>query len=142
MSADLYQAFLASQDTLRVFRGGRLIFSSTKDRLLPLLDFLTESGAGKEPVTIMDRVMGNGAACLAVLASADEVWSPLGSELGIETLDAFGIVHHLDAVVPRILQDDGVSLCPMEALSIDKTPEEFYAALKARIAAASKAAPR
>jgi hypothetical protein len=139
MSADLYRAFLASDDTLRVFRGGTLVFSSTKDRLLPLLDFLADSGTGEGPVTIMDRVMGNAAACLSVLAGASEVWSPLGSELGIATLDAYGIARHLDEVVPRILQDDGVSLCPMEALSTDKSPEEFYAALKARIAAAEQA---
>ncbi|MCJ7605170.1 MAG: DUF1893 domain-containing protein [Dehalococcoidales bacterium] len=135
MSADLYQTFLASDDTLRVYRAGTLIFSSTKDRLLPLVDFLEGFGRGSEPVLVYDKVMGNAAACLAVLANAREVYSPMGSELAVATLDDYGITHHLDEVVPFILQDDGVSMCPMEELSIDKEPEDFYEALKARIAA-------
>lgn len=134
MSADLYAAFLASDDTLRVYRTATLIFSSDKDRLLPLVDFLAEFGRGSEPVLICDKIMGNAAACLAVLANAREVYSPMGSELAVTTLDEYGINHHLDEIVPFILQDDGVSMCPMEELSIDKDPEDFYEALKARIA--------
>jgi hypothetical protein len=134
MPADLFRAFLASDDTLRVYEDGRLVFSSKKDRLLPLMEYIA-GGAGERPVTIFDKVTGNAAALLAVKAGCDEVYSPLGSDLAVGTLDEYGVRHHLVRTVPFILRDDGTGLCPMEQLSIGKGPEEFYLTLKARIAA-------
>jgi hypothetical protein len=130
---DLFTAFLDSSDTLRIYSKDKLIFSSEKDRLMPLMEYLKQSGRGEEPVIIFDKVIGNAAACLAVKAHAREVYSPLGSELGIKTLEKHKITHHLDSVVPYIMRDDGQDMCPMEKLSIDKTPEEFYQEMKKRI---------
>ena len=79
--------------------------------------------------------MGNAAALLSVKADCREVWSPLGSELAIKTLDRYNVTHHLNTIVPYITQADGETMCPMEKLSIDKEPEEFYRVLKARIEA-------
>jgi hypothetical protein len=134
MYTDLYRAFLDSDDTLRIYRDEALIYKSEKDRLLPLMEYLGENGV-KEPVTIFDKVMGNGAALLAVKANCHEVYSPLGSKLGIETLEKHDIKYHLDKVVPYIMRPDGKYMCPMEKLSVDKTPEEFYKEMKARIEA-------
>ena len=67
---------------------------------------------------------------------AGEVASPLGSELAVKTLEKHGISYYLDATVPFILRADGVRMCPMEELSIDKIPDEFYAALKERMESA------
>jgi hypothetical protein len=135
MYTDLYRAFLSSDDTLRIFREEKLVFSSKKDRLLPLMDYINGHGPGQQPVTIFDKIMGNAAALLAVKASCREVYSPLGSELGIKTLKKHKITHHLDETVPVIMRDDGKDMCPMEKLSIDKTPEEFYTEMKKRIEA-------
>jgi len=33
------------------------------------------------------------------------------------------------------MRDDGKDMCPMEKLSMDKTPEEFYTEMKKRIEA-------
>ncbi len=133
MSAGLFPAFLASDDTLRIYADGTLIFSSKKDRLLPLMEFIGQQATGGRPVTIFDKIMGNAAALLAVKANCREVYSPLGSELAIRTLEEYGIKRHLTSTVPYILRDDSQELCPMEQLSIGKKPEEFYLALKARI---------
>jgi hypothetical protein len=133
MPADLFDSFLASDDTLRIYQGETLVFSSKKDRLLPLMEYIDAPGARGQPVVIYDKIMGNAAALLAVRANCRETWSPLGSELAVRTLDRYGIRHHLTRTVPRILQDDGRSLCPMEALSIGKDPEGFYRALQARM---------
>jgi hypothetical protein len=130
---ELFKDFLAGDDTLRIYRGESLVFSSKKDRLMPLMDYIREDGHGTLPVTIFDKVMGNGAACLVVKANGSEVYSPLGSELAVETLKEHNIKYHLDKVVPHIMRDDGKDMCPMEKLSIDKTPEEFYTELKKRI---------
>ena len=129
----LFKEFMASDDTLRIYRGEKMIFSSKKDRLMPLMDYIKANGSGGEPVIIFDKVIGNAAACLAAKVNAVEVFSPLGSELGIKTLKEHNIKYHLDATVPYIMRDDGRDMCPMEKLSIDKTPEEFYTEMKKRI---------
>ena len=129
---DLYKAFLTSDDTLMIYREEKLVFSSQNERLMPLMDYL-HSNVDLEPVVIFDKVMGNAASCLTVQANAKEVFSPLGSELGIKTLKKNKITYHLDKVVPYIMQDNGVDMCPMEKLSKDKTPEEFYGEMKRRV---------
>ena len=133
MPADLYQEFLTSDDKLRIYVGDMLAFASKKDRLLPLMEYLASHGAICQTVIIYDRIMGNAAALLAVRANASEVYSPLGSELGIKTLKKHHIKYHLDEVVPCIMRDDGKGMCPMEELSIGKEPEEFYRVMKSRI---------
>lgn len=133
MSADLFRTFLASDDTLRIYRGGKLVFSSKKDRLLPLMDYLAARKAAPDNLIIYDKIMGNAAALLAVVVKAAGVFSPLGSELAIRTLDRYGVKYNLTEVVPFILRDDGQGLCPMEQLSIGKSPDEFYQIMKEKI---------
>ncbi len=100
---------------------------------MPLMEYLGGAASQHKNVTIFDKVMGNAAALLSVKAGCREVRSPLGSELAVKTLDRYSITHHLTATVPFITQADGKTMCPMEKLSIDKEPEEFYRVLKARI---------
>jgi hypothetical protein len=135
---DLFQAFLASDDTLQIYRGRRLVFSSKKERLLPLMDYIAARKSVRSPLFIYDKIMGNAAALLAVVVKASEVYSPLGSELAVKTLEQYGIKYHLTKIVPFIIRDDGKGMCPMEQLSIGKSPEEFYAIMKARIEAGQR----
>jgi hypothetical protein len=133
MPADLFQAFLDSDDTLRIYRGNKLVFCSKKDRLFPLMEYIAAHDDRQHPVLIYDKIMGNAAALLAVVVGAAGVFSPLGSELAVKTLDRHGIKYQLTKIVPFIMRDDGRGLCPMEQLSIGKSPEEFYKIMKARI---------
>jgi hypothetical protein len=133
MAADRFQAFLDSADTLRIYADERLIFSSKKDRLLPLMQYIGRREKGRGPVAIYDKIMGNAAALLCIKVKANEVFSPLGSELALKTLEGNGIKHHLLKTVPFIMRDDGQGMCPMEQLSIGKGPEEFYRLMKAKI---------
>jgi hypothetical protein len=135
MYTDLFSAFLASDDTLRIYQDETLVFSSEKDRLLPLMEFivLQQKDSVQQPVTIFDRIMGNAAALLVVKLNCREVYSPLGSELAVRTLERYGIEYHLSEIVPYIQRPDGKGICPMEQLSINKEPEEFYREMKARI---------
>ncbi len=135
MDTDLFSAFLISEDTLRIYVEEELIFSSDKDRLLPLMEYLADYGPSEEPVIIYDKIMGNAAALLAVKVNCREVNSPLGSELAVETLEQYGIAYNLSEIVPYITRADGKGMCPMEKLSIDKTPDEFYREMKARLEA-------
>src|SRR3972149_2572887 len=102
MIADKYPDFLAGDDTLHVYMGDMLVFSSKKDRLLPLMDYIEGYGPMCQEVVIFDKVMGNAAALLVVKVNCREVHSPLGSELAVKTLDKFKIRRYLGATVPFI----------------------------------------
>lgn len=129
MYTRLFNQFLTSDDTLRVYEGDQLIFSSDRDRLLPLLEYIDRFAPDHQQVIIFDKIMGNAAALLSIKAGCREVFSPLGSQFAIKTLDKYGIKYHLSKVAPCIQKPDGEDMCPMEKLSIGKEPEEFYEAM-------------
>lgn len=134
MYARLFNRFLIGNDTLQVYKGNKLLFASNKDRLLPLLEYI-DRFAHYHQVVIFDKIMGNAAALLAVKASGREVYSPLGSQLAIKTLDRHHIKYHLTETVPYIQKPNGEDMCPMEKLSINREPEEFYELIKNAIQA-------
>lgn len=129
MYTRLFDNFVKSSDTLRVYQGKRLLFASQKDRLLPLLEYIDRFLPYRQTGVLFDKIMGNAAALLAVKANCQEVYSPLGSELAIKTLEKYGIRYHFTQVVPYI-QQPNQDMCPMERLSLNKEPEEFYALVK------------
>jgi len=121
-----FKEFVASDDTLWVYKGDKLVFSSRKDRLLPLMEYLDRFAPEYTGVVIFDKIIGNAAALLAAKAQCQEVFSPLGSELAAQTLEKYGIAYHFTRIVPAIQRIDGEDMCPMEKLSLGKEPEEFY----------------
>jgi hypothetical protein len=129
MYKSLFNEFLTSANTLRVYNGSKLIFTSDKDRLLPLVEYL-EHASHHRNVVIFDKILGRAAALLCVKAECHEVYSSLGSQLAIEVLEKCGIKYHLTRTVPCIQKPNQQQMCPMEVLSIGKEPEEFYQALK------------
>lgn len=131
MNNQLFDDFMAGSDTLRIYEGGRLVFASDKDRLLPLLEYIDSDASSHANVIIMDRIAGNAAALLAIKADCGTVYSPVGSELAVDTLDRHHKKYYFNRIIPHILKADGKDICPMEKLSIGKTPDEFYEALKA-----------
>jgi hypothetical protein len=126
----LFNKFLISGDTLQVYRDNKLLFSSNKDRVLPLLEYIDRFPLYHQQVVIFDKIMGNAAALLSVKASCQGVYSPLGSQLAVRTLDKYGIKYQLTEIVPYIQKPNGEDMCPMEKLSINKKPEEFYQVIK------------
>ncbi len=99
---DSFEEFLSSSDTLRVYKDGRLLFSSKKSMLMPLVEYIENGADGNRDVVIFDKMVGNAAALLAVKAGGRAVFSPLGSEVAVVTLDRFGIEHHLSQIVPAV----------------------------------------
>ena len=126
----LFHEFLLSDDTLRVYKGDKLLFASNKDQLLPLLEYIDRLAPHHQQVVILDKIMGNAAALLSIKAGCQEVYSPLGSQLAIKTLGKYGIKYHLTEIVPYIQKPGNQDMCPMEKLSLDKEPEEFYQVMK------------
>lgn len=129
----LFNEFLTSSDTLRVYQDNKLFFSSNKDRLIPLLEYIDRYGHNLEPIVLFDKVMGNAAVLLSIKAGCREVYSPLGSQLAVKTLDRYGIRYHLTKIVSYIRNSDGEDVCPMEKLSVNKEPEEFYELIRKTI---------
>jgi hypothetical protein len=130
MYTPLFNEFLVSADTLQVYKDSQLLFSSPKDRLLPLLEYIEKLAPYHRQVVVFDKIMGNAAALLSVEASCQEVYSPLGSQFAVKTLENYGIKHHITEIVPYIQQPNGEDMCPMEKLSLDKGPEEFYEVIR------------
>jgi len=126
-----FEEFLTSGHTARVYENSQLVFLSKKARLLPLLEYLDKfTPPTKKMVVIFDKVVGNSAALLAILAGCSQVYSPLGSKLAIETLKKHDISYHFLEIAPYIRRPDGQGMCPMEKLSLHKEPAEFYRLLK------------
>ena len=128
----LFDDFLISGDSLRVYDGDRLIFKSSKDGLQPLLEYIDVFTPYPSKIRIFDKIMGNAAALLSVKAGCQEVYSPLGSELAARTLSSYHIEYHFAEVVPYIQKRNQQGMCPMEELSISKNPEAFDQVLRQR----------
>mgnify|MGYP005663579465 CR=1 FL=1 len=121
---------MISNDTLQVYKDNRLLFASKKDRLLPIVEYIGNFAPYHPQVVIFDKIMGNAAALLAIKADCREVYSPLGSQFAVATLDKYGIKYHLSETVPYIQKPGKEEMCPMEKLSLDKEPGEFYEVMK------------
>lgn len=128
-----FNGFLESADTFRVYRGRRLVFASRKDKLAPMVDYIDNCQPYEEGVVVYDRIVGNAAALLLKTIRCRAVYSELGSENAVRTLDEAGIKHRFNETVDCIMNDSGQDMCPMERLSLGKTPEQFYRALKERM---------
>ena len=129
MHAHLFNEFLTGHDTLQVYEGDRLIYTSNKDGLLPLLEYI-DRFTHYQQVVIFDKLIGNAAALLSIKAGCCEVYSPLGSHIAVNTLDKYNVTNHINKLVPYIRKTDGNDMCQMEKLSIDAEPQEFYEILK------------
>lgn len=128
----IFQEFLASADTLRVYEGTLPVFTSKKGGLSALLEYIGALAPRYRETTIMDKVAGNAVALLSIKAGGREVYSPLASQLAVKSFDKYGIRYHFLEVVPFIRQVNREAMCPMEALSVGKDPEGFYAVVATR----------
>jgi hypothetical protein len=132
--------FATSPDSLRIYRGDRLIFNSRKDGLRPLMEYIDTVEDKSPGVTVYDRITGNGAALLCVLARVSCVYSPLGSDLASRTLRAYNVKYYFHKVVPFIEGRQGQGMCPMEAASKGQSPESFYEVMRLRYSGRDAAA--
>ncbi|MCD6299946.1 MAG: DUF1893 domain-containing protein [Dehalococcoidales bacterium] len=128
MNRYTFNEFVTSRDTLRVYKENRLLFASSKKRLLPLLEYIDKLTPYEKEVIVFDRVVGNAAALLLKKILCREVYSPLGSQHAANTLDSSDISYHFTETVPYIQNQSQQDMCPMEKLSLNKSPEEFYRA--------------
>jgi hypothetical protein len=127
-----FYQFLEGQDTLCVLKGNERLFTSQKEALFPLLEYIEKYSRLHLQVTILDKTVGNAAALLAIKADATRVYSPLGSQLAADTLSRYNREYRFTETVPFIRSRDGRDMCPMEKLSLseDMSPDRFYEAVR------------
>ena len=126
----LFNQFLVSNNTIWVYKDDKLLFVSSKHGLQPLFEYVDKAAPFQGKLKIFDKVVGNAAALLMVKAKCKEIYSPLASELALKTLHHYNIQYHINSTTPYIQNREGEDMCPMEKLSIDKNPENFYTAAK------------
>lgn len=125
-----FEEFLKSSWGLELWLGNEIIFRSKKSGVRGLLDFINERGEKHESIVIFDKIVGQAVALLAAYLKAKKVYGGTGSELAAKALEKYKIKFYFQKTVPNILNRDKTDLCPMEKLSINKTPEELYRCFK------------
>ncbi|MDO8601258.1 MAG: DUF1893 domain-containing protein [bacterium] len=121
-----FKKFLNSSWELEIWQNDKIIFRSKKSGVRGLLDFINKHGNSHSDLVIFDKIVGRGAALLAIYLKAKIVYGELGSKLAARALRKYKIEFHLRQICANILNRDKSGLCPIERLSLDKTPEEFY----------------
>ncbi len=129
-SKSLFERFRESPDNLWVCRDNEPFFKAGEVGLAPLLNYLAKYVDPPHKVTVCDRIVDRAAALLLKKARCDTVFAVLGSKLAAHALDALGIAYSFDSTIPHIVNKAGNDMCPMEKLSLGKTPEEFHRLLR------------
>lgn len=125
-----FKKFISSSWGLEIWRRGEIIFRSKKLGVKGLLDFIIEHGRRHRNLVIFDKIVGQGAALLAVYLGVKEVYGAVGSKLAAEVLRKYKIKFCFQQTIPCILNKNKTDICPIEKLSLDKTPEKFYYCLR------------
>lgn len=116
--------------SLIVKRGGRIVHSSSARGLRPLAVLFFNGRHLLEGADIFDKVVGEAAARLFVLAGVSSVEAGVASRKALEILRGAGVEAKAHATVEAILRDDRRGQCPMEVLSREHPGDgEFVSAL-------------
>jgi len=111
--------------------GGRLIPSTTRRGVSPLLELFDEHGKDFRGGIIVDKVIGRAAASIAICGGAVAVHGELMSEDGEAFLQANGLATSAKTRVPRILNRKMDGLCPLEqSVAAYQEPTQALSALR------------
>jgi hypothetical protein len=112
--------------TLALIEEDKIIFSSQRHGLQPLIDCLTNNNK-KKNLVLHDKVIGLAAAKLIVYAAIiSSISTTLISEPAKNFLIENGIKFFAEKVVKNILTRDRISVCPGEIIAMNtKEPDAF-----------------
>jgi len=110
--------------------GGKAVFHSKKEGIKGLLEFIAKKKKVDKDLIIFDKKVGNAAALLCVYLKVKEVYGVIGSQSAGKTLKKNKIKFYFSKTIPNILNKDETDICPMEKMSLSKTPKEFLNSLK------------
>lgn len=109
--------------SLVVWNGNTRTF--TRRGVADLYQLLHDEPDSLRGAIVVDKVVGKGAAALAVLGGVAELYADVISEAALELLGAGGVAVSYDRVVTHIVNREKNGLCPVETLCRDAhTAEE------------------
>jgi len=113
--------------SLALIQDDKIIFSSDRHGLRPLVDCLENYSQAKEKLTLHDRVIGLAAAKLIVYSGIIScVHTPLASQPAKKFLEEYGIKLYAKKIVANILKKDRSSICPGEIIAMNaQEPDAF-----------------
>lgn len=120
--------------SIQVEKNGKLIYQSQKPMLKPLFLCLTEHRREMEGSTVIDKIVGQAAAYICVLAKVKRVLTPVASQSACDVLKENNIELKALRIIPQIMNRDNTDQCPMEKLAVSSgSPKKFYQELESRI---------
>jgi hypothetical protein len=113
--------------SLALIQDDKIIFSSDRHGLKPLMDCLENYSQVKEKLTLHDKVIGLAAAKLIVYSGIIScVHTPLASKPAKKFLEEYGIKLYAKKIVANILKKDKSSICPGEIIALNTVePDSF-----------------
>lgn len=103
-----------------------IVFTSKEKGVKPLLDYIEEE-YNYTNITIIDKIIGKGAMCLAVKCKAKKVITPIISKKALDIANMYNVEVEYNEIVPEIINRTGTGPCPIEnAVSSINNIEEAY----------------
>ena len=124
------EQFLAGGDSLNVYRGEEMIFSSESSDLKPLIDFIDSAEEMSGELTFFDKYVGRAAGLLMALVKPCMVYAGVISEGGAETLEKYDIPFEAGRRVKYLMGVASGDMCQWEKLSLGKDPQQLWDLLK------------
>jgi len=110
--------------SLYIEKDGQVLFQSEDHMLKPLIQAIKEKNL--KGAVVYDKLVGRGAALLFVYAKIAKVFTLTASKNALTVLKENQIPITTKTVVDNIMNNNGTDICPMEKLSVGKTPSEFF----------------
>ena len=111
-----------------VLTKGETVYASTKSGIAPMIGFIKNS-FDLNGFSAADKIVGNAAALLFVLAGVKEVYAAVLSQQAQEVLTKHGVSCTYDTLAESIINRVGDDFCPMEKAVADI--DEPHAAFEA-----------
>lgn len=117
---------------LLILKDGRLLYSSEKGGMAPLLEAIDRLGLRTlQDSVVADKIVGKAAALLISYFKASEVYTRLLSQSAIDVLEKHGVEYSYERVVDSIRNKEDTDICPFEKLVLKiEDPREGYEKLK------------
>mgnify|MGYP006280616087 CR=1 FL=1 len=105
--------------TCFILKNNKVIFTSEKKGVKPMIDYYSNYGTSSEPLIVVDRIMGKGAVVLAIFIGANHVVTPVVSQLALDFANSKNIRIDYNKVVPYIINRTKDGQCPIETAVAD-----------------------
>ncbi len=124
---------LKNQNKTCVLCNGSTVYTSEKNGISPMLEFLNDKTELKG-FSAADKIIGKAAALLFVKSGVTEVFGEVMSRAAVLVLSENGIKYSYDMLTEIIINRSGDGICPMEKTVEDiDNPDEADAALREKL---------